>query len=385
MTGGRLRVLLTADTVGGVWHYALQLCRRLAGDHGMRIELATMGAPLRPDQRRDAAALRGVRLHESSFRLEWMDEPWDEVARAGEWLLSLERQLAPDVVHLNQFAFGALPFSAPTLLVAHSCVVSWWQAVHGADPPEPQWRRYRETVRRGLAGATRVAAPTRAMLSSLARHHGYHAEGVVLPNGRDPALFPPGRKTALIMSAGRLWDEAKNLRALEQIAGQLPWPVEVAGALRHPGGGAPASAALRDASAGPQRGPQELRLLGELPVERLAARLATASIYAHPARYEPFGLAPLEAALAGCALVLGDLPRLREIWGDAAVYAPPDDHRALRDALLGLIDDRSRREAMARRARLVGLAHGAEAMAAGYVAAYRLLAGMKLEEMPCAS
>ncbi len=31
-----------------------------------------------------------------------------------------------------------------------------------------------------------------------------------------------------------------------------------------------------------------------------------------PARYEPFGLSVLEAALSGCALVLGDIPSLRE-------------------------------------------------------------------------
>jgi len=307
------------------------------------------------------------------------------VARAGEWLLSLERQFAPDVVHLNQFAFGALPFAAPRLLVAHSCVVSWWQAVHGVDPPEPPWRRYRAVLRRGLAGATRVAAPTRAMLMSLVRNHGHDGTGLVLPNGRDPALYPPGRKTALVLSAGRLWDEAKNLPALERIAAELPWPVEVAGATRQPGTFATASEALREPGAGEKQGRRALQMLGELPADRLAARLAAASIYVHPARYEPFGLAPLEAALAGCALVLGDLPSLREIWGEAAVYAPPDDHRALRDALLGLIADGGRREAMARRARAVALQHTGAAMAGGYVAAYRLLVGTKLEEMPCAS
>ena len=36
--------------------------------------------------------------------------------------------------------------------------------------------------------------------------------------------------------------------------------------------------------------------------------------------YEPFGLAPLEAALCGCAVVARDLPSLREVWGDSALY-----------------------------------------------------------------
>jgi glycosyltransferase involved in cell wall biosynthesis len=36
--------------------------------------------------------------------------------------------------------------------------------------------------------------------------------------------------------------------------------------------------------------------------------------------YEPFGLAPLEAALCGCAVVANDIPSLREVWADSALY-----------------------------------------------------------------
>ncbi len=39
--------------------------------------------------------------------------------------------------------------------------------------------------------------------------------------------------------------------------------------------------------------------------------------------YEPFGLSVLEAALSGCALVLGDIPSLRENWDGAADFAEP--------------------------------------------------------------
>jgi glycogen synthase len=55
---------------------------------------------------------------------------------------------------------------------------------------------------------------------------------------------------------------------------------------------------------------------------------ARASIYALPARYEPFGLSALEAALSGCALILGDIPSLREVWLEAAPYVSPDDESA---------------------------------------------------------
>ena len=57
--------------------------------------------------------------------------------------------------------------------------------------------------------------------------------------------------------------------------------------------------------------------------------IARAAIYALPAHYEPFGLSILEAAMSGCALVLGDIPSLREIWGDAAVFVHPDNRDAV--------------------------------------------------------
>src|SRR5690349_17311063 len=138
------RVLMTADTLGGVWNYAVELVRTL-DQRGVRVALATMGAPPTVDQKAQLAGLRTLTLHESSFKLEWMQQPWDDVDRAGEWLLALERELRPDLVHLNQFVFGALPFAAPTLVVAHSCVLSWWRAVHGGRAPA-SWDPYRLRV-----------------------------------------------------------------------------------------------------------------------------------------------------------------------------------------------------------------------------------------------
>ena len=60
---------------------------------------------------------------------------------------------------------------------------------------------------------------------------------------------------------------------------------------------------------------------------------ARAAVFAAPARYEPFGLGILEAALSGCALVLGDIASLRELWDGAAEFVDPDDPQALAAAL----------------------------------------------------
>jgi glycosyltransferase involved in cell wall biosynthesis len=136
-------------------------------------------------------------------------------------------------------------------------------------------------------------------------------------------------KENFVLSAGRLWDEGKNLQALDEAAVRLSIPVYVAGDCRHPEG-----RIIR---------PQAAHALGALSPDRLAERMARAAIYAAPARYEPFGLSILEAAASGCALVLGDIPSLRELWDDAAVFVPPDDAEALADAITGLMNDRGLR------------------------------------------
>ena len=116
-------MMMTADAVGGVWTYAVELCRALAA-RGVRAALATMGPRPSAAQRDEARAIPGLTLFESDHALEWMDDPWAEVDAAGEWLLGVAREVRPDVVHLNGYAHAALPWPAPVLCVGHSCVLS---------------------------------------------------------------------------------------------------------------------------------------------------------------------------------------------------------------------------------------------------------------------
>jgi glycosyltransferase involved in cell wall biosynthesis len=104
----------------------------------------------------------------------------------------------------------------------------------------------------------------------------------------------------------------------------------------------------------------------------MASWLRRAGIYALPARYEPFGLSALEAALCGCALVLGDIASLREVWGDAALYVPPEDRDALCDTLARVIRSSTLREDLAARARLRARRFTPERMALGYLDLYEL-------------
>ncbi len=350
-------VMMTADAVGGVWTYALELASNLAG-LGVRTTLATMGEPLRPAQRELAAGIPGLKLVESAFKLEWMEQPWAEVSTAGDWLLGLEERECPDLVHLNGYALAALGWRAPGLVVAHSCVLSWWKAVLRESAPA-KYERYRQAVESGLRAADAVVAPTRAMMRSLREHYRAPVRGRVIPNGVSVDRYGSVRKEPFVLAAGRLWDEAKNLAALAAIAPRLEWPVYLAGNSEHPDG--------------VRRRHEGVRMLGWLDAQALRGWMARASIYALPARYEPFGLSVLEAALSGCALVLGDIPSLREIWQSSAFFVSPDDEHALRRGIEQLVRDDSLRSSLAEAARARARAFTAERMARSYLELYREL------------
>jgi glycosyltransferase involved in cell wall biosynthesis len=118
--------------------------------------------------------------------------------------------------------------------------------------------------------------------------------------------------------------------------------------------------------------------------------MSRAAIYALPARYEPFGLSVLEAGLAGCALVLGDIPSLREHWDRAALFVPPDDSAALVHAIRLLIEDESRRHMLQRQARSRARWFSVDRMVDQYLQVYGQILQRPArrgtrESLPCAS
>jgi glycosyltransferase involved in cell wall biosynthesis len=349
---------MTADAVGGVWPYALELARGL-NQHGIEVGLATLGPAPSADQRAAIRQLDGVTLWEGLYRLEWMNDPWSDLQRAGDWLLELESFFQPQLIHLNGYSHAALRWRAPVVVVAHSCVFSWWNAVWGTPPPA-EWNRYRGAVTRGLRSAGVVIAPSRAMLDALRVHYGDLPAARVIPNSR--ALLRPenaATREEIILTVGRIWDAAKNIVALDRVAPDLPWPVYAAGAQTSPDGmGTP---------------PGNLRCLGSLSPDELAGWMRRSAIYALPARYEPFGLSILEAAIAGCALVLGEIPSLRENWEGAALFVPPGDDREIKRALAELIAEPSRREQLGSAARQRSRRFDTGTMTREYLEAYSAL------------
>jgi len=311
-----MRVLVTADTVGGVWTYTRELVAGLAR-HGVQVTLISFGEIPTPRQSLWMEGVRGLDYRPTAFRLEWMQGAQLDVEHSLRYLEAVIREVRPDLLHFNQYCYGSLGADIPRVVVAHSDVVSWWIAVYGEEPPVSPWLRwYREVVSDGLRSATTVVAPSRCMLNMLSEIYGWPAQSSVIYNGRSPRLFNPHMtKTDAVLGVGRLWDCAKQVSLLTRYPQAVP--VWIAGSDNHP------EQALRSE---PDWGDgTNVEMKGALEEKQLRMLYTRAAMYAATSRYEPFGLAPLEAALSRCALLANDIPSFHELWGDTALYFRRND------------------------------------------------------------
>lgn len=304
-----MRIMLTADTVGGVWHYTTELAAGFAA-RGIDTLIVVMGRAPSPAQRAEAGTVDRCELRATRLALDWLATRPDEVRSAAQQLAEIAADWGADTIQLHSPAYAAAAsWPAPVVAVAHSCVATWWQALReGPLPPDLAWRA--DLIAEGLVSADAIIAPTRSFADMLTRTYGLHREIRVVWNGRTQI---PVQRTLHRhgFTAGRLWDEAKNIATLDAASAAAGVPVRAAGPVVGPNG-----AAVH---------PSQLRLLGSIGPAGLAREFARAAFFVSPARYEPFGLAVLEAAQAGCPLLLGDIPTFRELWDGVAHFVPPGD------------------------------------------------------------
>ena len=349
---------MTADAVGGVWTYALELAAALA-PLGYETVLAVLGP--RPDaaQRAAAARVTGLRVVETGLPLDWLAAGPGEVREVARSIAALATSEGADLIQLNQPALAAEPMPVPTIAVVHSCVATWWRAAaEGAMPESFAWQS--ALVRSGLARADVVVCPSGAFASAVAETYQMTTPPLVVHNGRTAAPAVIGAIDDGAFTAGRLWDPGKNVTTLDQMAARLDVPVKAAGSL-----------------AGPNGDRIELKhvhALGLLDEKALADCFSARPIFVSAALYEPFGLAVLEAAQAGCPLVLSDIPTFRELWGDVALFAEPRDAAGFTAAVQGLIGDTTARLARGDGARRRAAAFTPQAMANGMAAICRSVA-----------
>lgn len=365
-----MRLIITTDAVGGVWQYATTLAQVLCDRHAAQVLLVVCGPE--PGKHRLGSLPLGIRANGGSIELESLPIPleWDGAATDADLLegrkalLRLALAWRAHVLHVNEHHLGALGSEGlPVLLASHSDLCSWEEAMGGsAAAVRPVYLR---RVRAGLAGAAMVVAPSGSVANALCAQYGYLDVVRVIPNGvlETPALDVGGGWVDGVM-VGRLWDPAKNLATYSEAVSGLSERRFLAIGPR--GTDDPPGSSGHDGN---------IEYTGPLSNQEVWATLRRTRLLVAPARYEPFGLVAVEAAMSGCCLLLSDIPSYRAIWEDTAAYFPPTDAVALRQAITTLLADEPRRLGLAAAAQArARRSYSAERMARAYMRCYQRLA-----------
>ncbi|WP_246590374.1 glycosyltransferase family 4 protein [Rhizobium lentis] len=341
----RRRILMSVDAVGGVWRYALDLAVGLK-PLGLETIFAVFGPRPSAEQVREAEAIG--KLIYCDAPLDWMAETEADVKAVPGTIAELAVRERADLVHLNlPSQAAAVDVGVPVVVVSHSCVSTWFHAVRGSSVPEA-WQWQERLNRQGFDQADAVLAPSRSHAALLGCVYGT-IDGLQVIHNASRVSPAGGPKDDFVFAAGRWWDDGKNGAVLDAAAPEISWPVVMAGSNRGPTG---------------QYVPiEKARNRGELSHAETMQLMGKAAIVVSPSLYEPFGLAVLEAARCGSALVVADIPTYRELWDGAALFADPHDPRAFAAAVNRLVRDPSLRTICANRARIRSLDFTAEAQA----------------------
>ena len=317
------RVLLTTDVVGGVWDFCVTLARglRSAGDD---VVLLALGSPTLAQRR--AANDAGTQLVSAPLKLEWMNDSADDVAITRDLVGQVARQVGADIVHANEFAAACIEVDVPVILTLHSDVLSWRRWTLGACDIPAEWQPYTTLVREALARADRVVSVSEFLARQVIELYGIRREIEVIHNGWSAPPERAHERGRSTLAAGRIWDAAKNIALIAEAARDWhPGLVYLAGETAHPDGG---TADI----------PTSFTPVGLLDRGELDTLLDICALYISAAKYDPFGLLPLQAALHGCALLLSDIPSYREVWGETATYFRSGDADDLRQKWRGLLE-----------------------------------------------
>ena len=336
---------LLHEAPGGIGRYTAELLRLLP-DQGVDV------TPFTARHHRDDVA-RALRAHDLDgydpvilpLPAALLYDAWHVLGTAGP-----ARRVAPvDLLHAPS---PAVPPTGGLPLVV---------TVHDAAPlvmPDAFTKRGVRFHRQGFAAAAKranlVIAVSEFCADEVTAHTAIPRERIrVVPNGVDRERATPEaiEKARLVYAiddkpyvfwAGT-FQPRKNVRVLLDAFSRLdpafyPHRLVLAG----PAGWKPDDA---DAEVARELG-DRVRLLGPVHRHQLFPLFAGADLYAFPSRHEGFGIPVLEAMAQGTPVVCSDIPALREVAGEAAIFVDPDDVDAWVDALGVTLADAEARAAM---------------------------------------
>ena len=192
-----------------------------------------------------------------------------------------------------------------------------------------QFWGFRRAVRFVLESTAVLLPNSRAEQAQIEQRFGVARPVVVVPNAADSEAFgPPAADTRQphrgVLCVGRI-EPRKNQLALIEALCQTDIAVTLVG-----DAGRYSSAYHRRCI---QAASPNVEMAGQQPPDVLRRLYQAAQVHACVSWYETPGLASLEAALSGCAVVVTPGGSTREYFGEEAHYCQPDSPASIRTAV----------------------------------------------------
>ena len=239
----------------------------------------------------------------------------------------MARRRQADLVH-SPATLGPTWTSMPTVITIHDML--YWS--HPELMTTPLYTRpVMWMEKRGAANAAHVITDSQVSADEIVKYLGFPRERlhVVPPGGRAPGRTrAPTRATEnLVVASGQRrphknWD--RLIRALALVEEDVRPRLVITGAR----GEDPLAPVVAETGMG-----DWVELRGWVDDAELAELRSRARAMAFPTLAEGFGLPILEAMAEGLPVIASDLPVLREVGGDAALWFDPLDLDSIADAL----------------------------------------------------
>jgi hypothetical protein len=92
-----VKVLVTADAVGGIWQYSIDLARGLTG-LGIETILAVMGPSPSEEQLASARSVAGLEVVDTGLTLDWLAQDAHLLREAAARVAQLASEVGADIV-----------------------------------------------------------------------------------------------------------------------------------------------------------------------------------------------------------------------------------------------------------------------------------------------
>lgn len=291
-----------------------------------------------------------------------------QIIAAGHY--SLQEQMAlPGVLRrakldLMHFPHLNVPvgYRAPYVVTIHDLIMHTFKnraaTTHTNVVYEAKHMAYRLVTRMAATRAKQIIVPSQAVKEELMTFYRLPSErisvtyeaaddiAVEVPNAREfqaPAILEKyGIQKPFIMYVGNVYPH-KNIELLARAMKELHQKYGVTLVL-------PSARSIflqRTDDMMRQHGVRDWVVMpGYVPDEELRALYSQAEAYVFPTLSEGFGLPPLEAMAAGLPVVCSDIPVLREVCADAALYIDPYNPQSVVEEVGTLLTDRQLRQEM---------------------------------------